>query len=160
MADSIFRKQSLDKVNSPEELDDYIKTSKPSVWLIIISVIVLLAGVFAWAFFGSLETHITIDGVAKDNTVICFTDDISNIKTNYAVIIGELSGTVSKVSEKPVSLKEATDIAQTDDYTLYCLELDEWNYIVEIKVDGTIEDGYVCTDIVAEKISPISFVLG
>ena len=160
MADSIFRKQSLDRVNSPEQLSDYIKTSKPSIWLVMLAVLLLLLSVFVWAFFGALDTTVSIDGVANGNAVICFSDDANNIRIGDNVRIGDVSGTVLSVSQKPISLADATALADTDDYTLYRLALDEWNYVVEIAVDGTIADGYVTADVVTETVSPISFVFG
>ena len=36
MNEEIFRKKSLDKVKSPENLDDYIRVSNPGVWLFIL----------------------------------------------------------------------------------------------------------------------------
>ena len=54
MSEEIFRKKSLDKVKSPENLDDYIQVSNPGVWLLLVSVIILLAGACVW---GSLRTY-------------------------------------------------------------------------------------------------------
>ncbi len=34
MEDPIFRKKSLDKLSSPEQLNDYIKVTNPGVWII------------------------------------------------------------------------------------------------------------------------------
>ena len=43
MADnSIFRKKSLERVQSPEQLNDYIKVANPGVWLVLIAVIIFL----------------------------------------------------------------------------------------------------------------------
>ncbi len=160
MANSIFRKQSLDRVNSPEELNDYIKTSTPSVWLIVFAAIILLLSVLVWAFFASLDTTVTLNGVAKNGNVICFADSTNQIEVGDEVKIGSVKGKVSAVSQKPVSQQEAETIADTDDYTLYCLNLTEWNYIVEVDIDGTTEDGYVTADIIVEKTSPVSFIFG
>ena len=33
MASSIFREKSLKRISSPEQLNDYIKVSQPSVWI-------------------------------------------------------------------------------------------------------------------------------
>lgn len=160
MANSIFRKQSLDRVNSPEQLNDYIKTSRLSVWLIIFAVLTLISSVFIWAIFGSLDTTVTVDGVSKGSTVICFTDNIGDIKVNNNVKIGDCAGTVTYVSQTPVSYEEAVTLADTDEYTLYCLDLAKFNYVVEITVDNTISEKYVLADIVVEKISPVSFIFG
>jgi hypothetical protein len=160
MANSIFRKQSLDRVNSPEQLNDYIKTSSTNVWLTISAVLILIVSFFVWMFFGALDTTVTVDGVSKNNSVICFTDNVGEIKVNQKVRLGEVTGTVLSVSKAPLSLEDATALANTDEYTLYRLELSTWNYVVEISLDGSVEDGYVSADIVVEEISPVNFVFG
>ena len=57
----IFREKSLDRVSSPEKLNDYIRVTTPSVWLVLAAVIILLAGMFAWSIFGTVDAH-TEDG--------------------------------------------------------------------------------------------------
>ena len=52
---SIFRKKSLDRVTSPEQLNDYIKVTTPSVWLILIASLILIVGVVVWAVFGRIQ---------------------------------------------------------------------------------------------------------
>ena len=42
MSNPIFRKKSIEKVTSPEQINDYIRVSNPSVWMILAAVIVLL----------------------------------------------------------------------------------------------------------------------
>jgi len=54
MKRSVFRKKNLDKVFSPEQLNDYIKVSNPSIWIVLAAVIILLIALFAWAFFGMI----------------------------------------------------------------------------------------------------------
>ena len=56
MANSIFRKTSLDRVSNPEQLNDYIRVTNPSVWMIMCAVILLLTGVCVWGVFGQLDT--------------------------------------------------------------------------------------------------------
>ena len=52
----IFRKSSIDRVASPDQLNDYIRVSNPSVWMMLAAVVVLLAGVCVWGVFGRLES--------------------------------------------------------------------------------------------------------
>lgn len=54
---SIFRKKSLEQISTPEQLDDYIKVTKPSVWVVLIATIILIAGVLVWAVFGKIEVN-------------------------------------------------------------------------------------------------------
>ena len=44
MENPIFRKKSLDRISSPEALDDYLRVTTPAIWLILTAVIMLLAG--------------------------------------------------------------------------------------------------------------------
>ena len=63
---SIFRKKTLDRMASPEQLTDYLRVTSPGVWVILAAVIFLLAGLFAWSRVGTLETSaevkVVVDG--------------------------------------------------------------------------------------------------
>lgn len=39
----------------PEQLNDYIHVTRPSVWLILGAVTLLLLGVVIWGIFGSID---------------------------------------------------------------------------------------------------------
>ena len=54
MKESIFRKKNIEKVFSPDQLNDYIKVSNPSTWVILAAVIIFLAAVLIWAVFGQI----------------------------------------------------------------------------------------------------------
>ena len=40
MGKTIFRQKSMQKITSPEQMNDYIRVSNPSVWMILAAVIV------------------------------------------------------------------------------------------------------------------------
>lgn len=44
------------KVKSPEQLDNYIRVTSPGSWLVLSSIIILLAGFTFWIFTGEIET--------------------------------------------------------------------------------------------------------
>ena len=50
---NIFRQKSLEKVSSPEQMNDYIKTAGPSVWLVLAAIIIMLTGFIIWSVFGT-----------------------------------------------------------------------------------------------------------
>ena len=52
----VFRKKTLDRIASPEHLTDYLRVTNPGIWVILVAVILLLAGIFAWSTVGTLET--------------------------------------------------------------------------------------------------------
>lgn len=55
--ENIFREKSLEKISSPDQMDDYIKVLTPSVWIALLALVILLAGILAWCIFGTVETH-------------------------------------------------------------------------------------------------------
>lgn len=71
MNNSIFRQKSIDKITSPEKLDDYIKVTKPSVWITLIAIVLLLAGAVVWSIFGEVVIH-NEDGTSETVAPITF----------------------------------------------------------------------------------------
>ena len=61
---TLFRKSSMDRLRSPEQLNEYIRVARPGVWLVLAAIILLLAGVVVWGVFGS------VDGVRPISFVI------------------------------------------------------------------------------------------
>ncbi len=43
------------KISSPEQLNNYIRVTSPGAWMVLASVLVFLAGLFVWIFFGELK---------------------------------------------------------------------------------------------------------
>lgn len=159
MADSIFRKESLKKVSSPEELNDYIKVTSPGVWLAIAAAAALLIAALVWAIFGSLESSVTVQGLAKDGKVQCFVTDTSAIHEGCSVQVGGKEGKVTSVSTRPISREQAIETSGGDEYDVYCLDLSDWNYVVEITA-ADVSDGLVTASVVTDSVSPLSFLFG
>ena len=67
----IFRQKSIDKVSSPEKLDNYIRVTTPSVWITLAAILVLLIGALVWGIFGELTIH-NIDGTIDKVAPITF----------------------------------------------------------------------------------------
>ncbi|MCR4704591.1 MAG: hypothetical protein K5641_00870 [Lachnospiraceae bacterium] len=53
----IFREKSIERVSSPEQLDDYIRVTTPSVWLILFATIILIVGALVWGVLGRIEVQ-------------------------------------------------------------------------------------------------------
>ena len=53
---SVFRKKTLDRISSPDQLTDYLRVTNPGIWAVLAAVLLLLGGIFAWAAVGTLET--------------------------------------------------------------------------------------------------------
>ncbi|MCR4590145.1 MAG: hypothetical protein K5668_04940 [Lachnospiraceae bacterium] len=64
MNNSIFRQKSIDKVSSPEKLDDYIRVTTPSVWITLAAIVILLTGTIIWGTMGEITVQ-NNDGTTK-----------------------------------------------------------------------------------------------
>lgn len=53
---TVFRKKTIERISSPEQLTDYLRVTNPGIWVILAAVIVLLAGLLVWSMVGTLET--------------------------------------------------------------------------------------------------------
>ena len=69
MSESLFRKKSIERISSPEEIDEYMRVTSPSMWLVLGAVILLLLGIFVWSITGRIEDTIEINGQIKTQEI-------------------------------------------------------------------------------------------
>ena len=153
---NLFRKKSLERISSPEQLNAYIRVSTPSVWLLLGAVIVLLAGVCVWGVFGHMDTTLPVAAVAENGTVTAYVKeaDASRVSAEAAVSVAGAQGKVVSMAAEPRRVDEA--------FTEYMchvggLQRGEWVYAVTL--DVACEDGVHAAQIVIDSVSPMSFVL-
>lgn len=65
---NVFRKKTLERVSSPEQLTDYLNVTNPGIWAVLAAVILLLAGLLAWSAIGTLETSASAMVVVEAHT--------------------------------------------------------------------------------------------
>ena len=63
---NVFRKKTLERISSPEQLKDYLRVTNPGIWIVLAVVILLLGGLFAWSMIGTLETTAQAKVIVKD----------------------------------------------------------------------------------------------
>ena len=158
MNDKIFRKKSIDKMSSPEQLGDYVKVTNPGVWMVLAAIAVLLVGVCVWGVFGKLETKLTVAAVSVDGKTELYVgeSDLSSVGTDRTVTVGGCVCTVTAVSESPFQVTDAN----VDEYTRHTggLSVGDWVYRYTVEPDGTLPDGVYRVEIVIDSVSPLYFV--
>lgn len=155
MSGQLFRKKSLDKVSSSEQLNDYIRVSNPSVWVILAAIIVFLAGVCIWGIFGHLDTVIKAVGKCSDGVVTCYVreSDISAVQIGMEIIVDGERGTVTDVETIPLEVT-----GDMDSYLLYLGGFTEGEWVYAIRAQVSVGDGIYEAQMMAESVSPVSFV--
>lgn len=138
MNEEIFRKKSLDKVKSPESLDDYIRVSNPGVWLLLISIIVLLAGACVWGVFGHIDSTVPATVRVENGQAVCTIaeEDISSVKVGQTVKLEKQEAVIKTVGEK-----------------------DDKGYVCTLDVGNSLPDGFYEGKVVVESYKPLSFIL-
>ncbi|MCQ2476200.1 MAG: hypothetical protein MJ173_09930 [Clostridia bacterium] len=131
MADDLFRKKSLDKIKSPDQLNDYVRVANPGVWLLLCAVVVLLIGFCVWGIFGQIKTTVPAQITVDSGKIICAVDgDIDKIEVGMTVEAGDTNGVVKLVDTE-------SDL---------------------VEIDISLSDGVYEGEIVTESIAPLSFV--
>lgn len=54
---TIFREKSLERISSPDKINDYIKTTTPGILIVLIAVLLILAGAIVWSVFGRITVN-------------------------------------------------------------------------------------------------------
>ena len=153
---SLFRKKSLERISSPEQLNAYIRVSTPSVWLVLTAIAVLLAGVCVWGIFGHMDTVLPAVAVCRegDTTAYVRKDDAGRVPKDAAVSLDGVQGKVVSLSAEPVQVDESFT-----EYMLYVGNLQQGEWVYAAKLDIACAEGVHPAEIVIESVSPLSFVL-
>ncbi len=61
----IFRKTSLEKMTSPEDLDELLQVNSIKTWLLFSGICAVLAIMLAWGFLGSISQNVKGFGIIK-----------------------------------------------------------------------------------------------
>lgn len=156
MDKQLFRKASIDRVSSPEQLNDYVRVSNPGVWMILAAIIALLIGVCVWGIFGHLDTKIATAGTCENGVFTCYVseEETAKIKSGMTVNVDGNALSVSGVSAKPVFVS-----ADMDGYLLYLGGFSEGDWLYEVTANASLSDGTYKAEIVTESVSPMSFIL-
>lgn len=64
MAD-LYRKASLERISSPEQLDKVLKVTSPMSWLALIGITVILIVTVVWSIIGTIPVTITTKGIVS-----------------------------------------------------------------------------------------------
>ena len=136
MEKQVFRKKSLDKLKSPESLDESIKVTNPGVWLILAAVILLLVGACVWGAFGHIDSITPVSVYAKN---------------------GDLTGTVTEENIKSVKMGLTVHFAEYD-ATVEGIEKENGGYVLTLTAKETVPDGVYDGNIVIQSFKPFSFI--
>lgn len=154
---SIFRKEALDRVSSPEEYDHYLQVTGPGIWMTLGAVIVILIGAFVWAVFGKLNTTINVPVVSANQQVVCMipVEKMESVDpAKMKVKVAEEEYQLVDTARTPQLIDETTDIS-----IKLAGGMQDGSFVQVLDVDGELAEGIYTGVIQVEAVSPISFIL-
>ena len=136
MDKQLFRKKSIDRISSPEQLQDYMRVTSPGIWMVLTAIIVMLAGLIICSSIGTVETSYPVAADVK---------------------AGEASIVLDKDTEYTVKEGMTLRVAGEDITIENVRRLDSGETVVTAEV--SLQDGTYDAKIVTERITPITFLL-
>ena len=97
---TVYRKKSLERIQSPEQLNDYLRVTNPAVWVILAAVALILAGALIWGSFAHIDSFAAGVAEVKDGVMtVTFEDEASakNVKAGMSVTVGGTSSPIVSV---------------------------------------------------------------
>lgn len=142
MQSRLFREKTVDRIASPEQLQDYMRVTSPGIWMVLAAVIVLLGGLLFASALVRVETKVSARGeIAEPGGGIVMAmalEEGRDIRDGMPVRLAGRSGRVDYVYESDGEL------------------------LITASLDGSAEPlpvGVYDVEIVTETLSPISFLM-
>ena len=104
----LYRKSSLERISSPDQLDTMLKISSPMSWLAMAGATMIVVITIVWAFIGRIPMTVTTTGIvtSPDGTNAVYSNTAGTV-TKVFVARGD------KIYEKDVLMEVETDRKET-----------------------------------------------
>ena len=126
----LYRKQVMDRLSSPEDLNDYLKVTNPAVWVVLAAIILIIAGALIWGSTVNINSKVTgAAEVSEGKLIVTFEDESGalNVKEGLEIKVGEVSSTITSVGRN----SEGKIIAMAD------TTLSDGSYTAEVRYRTT-----------------------
>lgn len=161
----LFREKSLEAIESPEKLNDYLHVTSAGVWLVLAATVILLVGFVLWGIFGSIKTTAKLAVSAEDGNAVCYV----TVEAGFGGFEdGKIIPAIDEITledGRVLYIKEGTesDIIEIDNETSTAIrkagDFKIGDSVLQFEIDGKLEDGVYSATIVTEDIKPISLLL-
>lgn len=153
---SIFREKSMERISSPEDLNDYVRVASPGVWLVLAAIVVLLAGFVVWGVYGNIEMKVPALVVNEAGTAACYVREVDSV-----ILTDGMPVRLSDGTEAALAVSGGRSLSADDTLTEYARHVggfsdDEW--VVSFHVEGDLPEGAFSAEVITEAIKPISFI--
>ena len=155
MENKLFRKKSLEKISSPEELHDYMQVTSPRLWMLLSAIAALLVGFIVYASTVTMENTMKIQ---VDVQFVDFTEEFQEQSglQNYTLVSAKLPA--SQMNQVDVGMTVRIG-KETGKVSFVAIEGNEITLIIETNKNYLpLPDGSYDAELVLESTTPISFL--
>jgi hypothetical protein len=149
--------KKLKKVNSPDQLNQYIRLSNPGVWILLLAIVVLLVGVCIWGYFGKIDTKIKTVVISDNHTSYLYVkeEDMAKIKNGMQVELNN-NENIFEIADIEETPEKVTD--DMDEYARHLgnFQVGEWVY--KCRLNKNVKEGTYSANIIIESIAPMTFI--
>ncbi len=153
---SLFRAKNIEKIESPEALNNYLQVTSPGVWLILVAIVIFLIGACIWGIFGHIESTVNAAVVSTDNETVCLVPEsaLNSVVENRSIEIESVHYELSPATLEPEVISESTNV-----YWILAGNLNIGDIVYRIPLSDTLPEGVYSGTIVTETLSPFSLLL-
>ncbi len=141
----IFRQKSIDKISSPEKIDELLEVTSPRSWLILISLILVIIIIIIWSIWGVITSKAEGTGIFNhpnheltvhyncqiDTLLVNVGDKVEKGQLLVRIIPEESISTITKFRSQLYNIRNSNKEYRTKQYNMISEELD--NYLNEIE---------------------------
>ena len=161
MENKLFRKKSLERISSPEQLHDYMRVTSPRLWMILAAIVILLTGFIAYASTASMENTMPIK-VQADNIDSFREEENGEIVSEPATVFrASLPKSYKDVVETGMRLRMGNEEGTIGMIAMIDSEEGDEEMLLIIDMDNDrlhLPDGEYDADLVLETTTPVSFL--
>ena len=153
----LFREKSLESIESPESMNDYLQVTSPGVWIVMAAVIAILFGAVLWGIFGRINTYVDVAVVSSSEEQICYVP--------YEKLESVISAGVVGVDGHEYALRMDLDTQtviiseETNPYVRVAGEFQLGDVAVEIPIEAGLPEGIYTGTVMTESLQPISLLV-
>ena len=164
---SLFREKSLEALDSPEALNDYLRVTSPRVWLVLAAVISLLVGAILWGVLGRIDIQRPVALVTDDQGTSCFLPFTSFdaaqlvLKRNEVTVDGRSYTYLPSENDGGYKFGFLREFVGDQDLSRVCIigNLNADDRVMVVPVDAQMEKGVREGSAIVETLRPISLLL-
>jgi hypothetical protein len=153
----LFREKSMESIDSPESMNDYLQVTSPGVWIVLTAIIAILIGAILWSIFGRINTSVNVAVVSSSEGQACYVP--------YDDLEGVMSAGIVTVDKNDYALQMDADTEtviisqETNPYIRVAGGLHIGDVAVLIPVEAGLPQGIYTGSVTTESLQPITLLI-